>query len=159
MLLRNKRTGKTLIAVIENIAESDYQRIERSKQYTFSWSEETGNDVYKIYLKGENDEILGLMSLIDYPDEYRIHLNLIEVEKKNQGQKKEIENIVGCLIAFACQIAFDKDYLGFVSLQPKTRLIDLYQDRYGFRQYGRLLALEQQSSMALIDKYLNDEQE
>ena len=99
------------------------------------------------------------MSLIDYPDEYRIHLNLIEVEKRNQGQKKEIENIVGCLIAFACQIAFDRDYLGFVSLQPKTRLVDLYQDRYGFRQYGRLLAVEQQSSMALIDKYLNDEQE
>lgn len=157
MLLRNKNTGETLRALIAKVLKSDYRRIESSQQYTFSWSEEKENDVYKIYLKGENDEILGLMSLIDYPDEYRIHLNLIEVEKRNQGKNKKIENIVGCLIAFACQIAFDKDYFGFVSLQPKTRLIDLYQDRYGFRQYGRLLAVEQQSSMTLINKYLDDE--
>ena len=47
----------------------------------------------------------------------------------------------------------------FVSLKPKTRLIELYQDKYGFRQYGRLLAVEQRSSMALINKYLRNEEE
>ena len=98
-------------------------------------------------------EILGLISLVDCPEEYRIHLNLIEVGSKNRGKDKEVENIAGCLIAFACQIAFDKDYFGFVSLKPKTRLIDLYQDKYGFRQYGRLLAVEQRSSISLINKF------
>lgn len=101
--------------------------------------------------------ILGLISLVDYPEEYRIHLNLIEVGMKNIGKNKEIENIAGFLIAFACQIAFDKDYFGFVSLKPKTHLIDLYQKKYGFRQYGILLAVEQHSSIVLINKYLTDE--
>ena len=54
------------------------------------------------------------MSLVDYPDEYRIHINLIEIGKDNRGKQKEIEHIAGCLIAFACQIAFDKNYFGFV---------------------------------------------
>lgn len=157
MPLKNKRTGKTLRSVIEKVIKSDYKLISKSKEYIFKWSGESNNEVYKIYLKDQNDEILGLISLIDYPEEYRIHLNLIEVGGKNRGRNKEIENIAGCLIAFACQIAFDKDYFGFVSLKPKTRLIDLYQDKYGFRQYGRLLAVEQGLSISLINKYLNDE--
>ena len=133
--------------------------ISKSKEYRFDWSGESKNEVYKIYLKGKDDEILGLMSLIDIPEEYRIHLNLVEVGLRNQGKAKEVDNIARCLIAFACQLAFDRDYFGFVSLKPKTRLIDLYQDKYGFRQYGSLLAVEQQSSMVLINKYLRNEEE
>jgi len=99
------------------------------------------------------------MSLIDYPEEYRIHLNLIEVSSSNIGKSKKIENIAGCLIAFACQLAFMRGYAGFVSLQPKTRLISLYQNKYGFRQYGRLLAVEQSSARLLINNYLDYEDE
>lgn len=157
MPLQDKRTGKTLESVIEKVIKSDYKLISKSKQYTFGWSEESKNEVYKIYLKDQNDRILGLISLVDYPEEYRLHLNLIEVGLNNRGKDKEIENIAGCLIAFACQIAFDKDYFGFVSLKSKTQLIDLYREKYGFRQYGRLLAVEQGSSIFLINKYLNDE--
>ena len=40
---------------------------------------------------------------------------------------------------------------------PKTKLIDLYQGKYGFRQYGRLLAVEYERSKYLADKYLGDE--
>ncbi|MEM0991401.1 MAG: hypothetical protein AAF806_19820 [Bacteroidota bacterium] len=39
------------------------------------------------------------------------------------------------------------------------RSLQLRSDNYGFRQYGRLLAVEQASSKALIDKYLTDEEE
>jgi hypothetical protein len=72
----------------------------------------------------------------------------------NKGRTKEIDYIAGCLLAFACELAFERGYFGFVSLQPKTQLIDLYQNRYGFPQYGRLLAVEQASAKQLIDKYL-----
>ena len=46
-----------------------------------------------------------------------------------------------------------------MSLLPKTKLIDLYQNKYGFRQFGRLLAVEGKSSQFLIQKYLFDEEE
>lgn len=156
MPLRHKPSGETLQSIIEKVVHSDYKKISKSKQYLFDWSKE--NDVYKIFLKDQEDKILGLLSLIDRPDEYRVHLNLIEVGLDNRGKEKKIEHIAGCLIAFACQIAFDSGYFGFVSLQPKTKLITLYQNQYGFRQYGRLMAVELQASMNLINKYLNDEE-
>lgn len=159
MPLIDKSTGKTLKSIIEKVVKTDYRLISKSKQYTFDWKEESKNEVYKIYLKDKDNDILGLISLIDIPDERRIHLNLIEVGAKNRGKDKEIENIAGRLIAFACKIAFDRDYWGFVSLKPKTQLIDLYQEKYGFRQYGRLLGVEQGSSRELIIKYWIDEEE
>lgn len=153
MLLSDKNTGKSLKSVIEKIEEIDYDEIRKSKEYIFNWQEESENEVYKIFLEEDESEILGLISLIDYPSEYRIHLNLIEVGLKNRGRNKRIENIAGCLIAFACQLAFERDYFGFVSLKPKTKLVDLYQNVYGFRRYGILLAVEQESSRKLIKKY------
>lgn len=157
MPLKNKKTGETLKSVIEKVIRADYKFISKSGEYTFEWLEESKNEVYKIYLKDENHKILGLISLVDYPEEYRLHLNLIEVAMSNRGKEKEIENIAGCLIAFACRLAFDRDYFGFVSLKPKTKLIGLYQKKYGFRPYGRLLAVEQKASIVLINKYLSDE--
>jgi len=159
MPLRDKTSGKTLQSVIEKVASSDYSWIRKSKEFRFNWKLEKQNEVYKIYLVDQDEEILGLMSLSDHPGEYRVHINLIEVGASNRGKSKRIEHIAGCLIAFACQVAFDRDYFGFVSLQPKTKLIKLYQEQYGFRQYGRLLAVEQVSAKALINKYLNNEEE
>ena len=157
--LEDKKNGKSLKSIIEQVIDSDYKQIKSSEQFIFDWKEERKNEVYKIYLLGQKEEILGVMSLIDYPEEYRIHLNLIEIQSKNQGKNKKIDRIAGCLIAFACELSFARGYYGFVSLQPKTRLINLYQDKYGFRQYGRLLGVEQSSSNFLIQKYLNNEDE
>jgi len=58
------------------------------------------------------------------------------------------------LLAFATKAAFDKGYLGFTSLVPKTELIELYVTKYGFTQYGRQLAIERQAAINLIQKYL-----
>lgn len=154
MSLKDRKTGESLASIIERVIESDYKRIRSSKEFNFDWELEKQQQVYKIYLLGIKQEILGLMSLIDHPQEYRIHLNLIELGNKNKGSSKEIDNIAGCLLAFACEIAYEKGYHGFVSLQAKSQLIDLYQNRYGFRRYGRLLAVEQEAAQQLIDKYL-----
>lgn len=154
MPLKDRNSGESLESVIERVIESDYKRLKSSKEFNFNWKLEEKHEVYKIYLLGAHQEVLGLMSLIDHPEEYRIHINLIEVGNKNKGSSKKIDNIAGCLLAYACEIAYEKGYYGFVSLQPKTKLIDLYQDRYGFRQFGRLLAVWQESAHLLMTKYL-----
>ena len=100
------------------------------------------------------EEILGLLSLKDIKDELRIHINLIEISEKNRGQGKKYDRIAGCLIAYACELSFDKSYDGFVSLVPKTRLINHYCKHYGFEQYGRQLGLGYEASINLIKKYL-----
>lgn len=91
---------------------------------------------------------------MDYPQEFRIHINLLESAKEHIGKHKKIDGIAGCLLAFAAQVAFEKGYHGFTSLVPKTVLIKLYVEKYGFSQYGRQLAIEGRQAIQLIQKYL-----
>lgn len=91
------------------------------------------------------------------PHDNRIHLNLLEIAKPYQGKGKEIDFIAGCLIAFAAELSIKRGYDGFVSLEPKTRLIDHYIDVYGFIRYGRYLAIEGEVSQSLVFNYLGDE--
>ncbi|WP_104417688.1 GNAT family N-acetyltransferase [Neolewinella xylanilytica] len=159
MPLKNRQTGKLLPSTVKQLRAEDYQWLNSSLDFQFDWTSEKENEVYKICLVDETATILGVMSLIDVPEEFRIHLNLIEVADTQRGKKKTIDNVAGCLLAFACRLAFSRGYLGFVSLQPKTKLIRYYQSAYGFRQYGRLLGIEQDGAIKLIQKYLEDEKE
>lgn len=159
MPLIYRNTGETHKPIIVLLEDHEYPLIQSSGEFSFDWSIERKNEVYKLYTKRERVEILGLMSLIDWPSEYRIHLNLIEVSQSNRGRNKKIEHVGGCLIAFACQLAFIRGYSGFVSLKPRTRLIDWYKEKYGFQQYGRLLGIDHGFSQELIKTYLEDENE
>jgi hypothetical protein len=140
-------------AEILEIEERDFVTIKKSGQFDFDWSKEKDYHIFKIVKKGDK-KILGLLSVINYPRELRIHVNLVESSNDNKGKEKKIDRIAGCLLAFAAKLAFEKGYLGFVSLIPKTELIELYVKKYGFIAYGNQLAIEKQASINLIDKYL-----
>lgn len=157
MKITRKVSDELIAVVIGELTATDIAKIRRNKAFIFDWELEKSTELYKLYLKDDESQILGLLSLKDYPEELRIHINLIEVIKSQVGKTKTLDHIAGCLIAYACALAFSRGYEGFVSLQPKTRLIDLYQNKYGFRQYGRLLAVEYEISKQLIDKYIGDE--
>jgi hypothetical protein len=142
-------------AEIEAVDEEDFDMIRSLDQFEFDWHKEKRNEVYKIVEKYQDaPEILGLISISDITEELRIHIHLIENSNENKGKNKKIDRIAGCLLAFACSIAFKRGYLGFTSLVPKTELIGLYVDKYGFQQYGRQLAIDQQDAIDLIKKYL-----
>lgn len=143
-------------AEIVEVEASDFAQIKRNNQFSFDWHVEQSNHVFKLVSIDDDDDekILGLLSLIDYPQELRIHINLVESSKENIGKDKKIDGIAGCLLAFAAQVAFEKGYHGFASLVPKTVLIKLYVEKYGFTQYGRQLAIEGRSAIRLIQKYL-----
>jgi len=141
-------------AEIKLLRESDLKNNRGS--FLFDWRADNLNQVYVIK-PVESTRVLGLISLMDLPEELRVHVQLIEASVENVGRKKEIENIPGCLIAFACERSYEKGYEGFVSLFPKTELIDHYIDNYGFRQYGRMLAVEGLFAEKLILKFLYNE--
>ncbi|MEM6963253.1 MAG: hypothetical protein AAF573_00720 [Bacteroidota bacterium] len=142
-------------AEIIELNENEFELLRKSKRFEFNWSKEKDNHVFKIVeANEENASILGLISLLNFPEEFRIHINLIESSNENKGKDKQIDRIAGCLLAFAARMSFDKGYLGFVSLTPKTKLISLYTNKYGFSQYGRQLAIEQEEAIFLIKKYL-----
>jgi len=157
MNLIDKKTGEKLDAVIEKVSKSDLKRIKKEKDFGFDWDLEADNLLYKVRLT-KNKEILGIMSLIDYPNEFRIHINLIESSKKYRGKDKSILNIPRCLIAFTCKMAFKNGYEGFVSLTPKTELVKYYSETYGFLQFGTQMAVLAEISESLIQKYFGDEE-
>lgn len=156
MILINLETNEELVGVIEKISKEEIVKLKGNKNFTFDWSIQQDKEVYKISIK-DKKTILGLMSLIDYPNEIRIHLSLIESRKNQRGENKKIGNIAGCLIAFACRESFKKGYGGFVSLMPKTELISYYKN-YGFIEVGTLLAIWEDKSKKLITKYFRDEE-
>jgi hypothetical protein len=155
MFLVHRKTGRRIQI---NIISVRYERISSSvkNRFGFDWGQEKGNELFALTLNKDNT-IVGLMALKDVPEELRHEISLIESSKENVGQEKEYKHIAGILIAFACRLAFKRGYFGFVSLTPKTRLINYYMMTYGFRQFGRQLALDSQDSQRLIDQYLANE--
>ena len=157
MILIDTEIDEKLEGFIEKMSQEELKQLKDDKDFTFDWSEEVEYEVFKITLKGEQ-EILGLVSLIDVPREFRIHINLIESSKKYRGKNKRIKNIPGCLISYACKIAFEKGYDGFVSLVPKTQLVKYYHENYGFEIIGNQMAIFMEKSKLLISKYIDDEE-
>ncbi len=156
MKLISIRSGEETEAEITKVEEEDYEKITAGGRFSFDWKRERGNLVYKIRFIGR-EEILGLISLVDIPREYRLHINLIESSSENRGRNKLIGRIPGCLIAFAIRLSISYGYEGFVSLKPKTTLIEHYITEYGFSQYGMYLAIYDEASLRLTAKYLGYE--
>lgn len=154
MRLVDTGSKKNLSADIHILQPNDLQKIQEDEGFGFDWDTEIKNEVYKIFLLKDKETILGLVSVIDIPNEYRIHLNLLEVTKKQQGKKKKINHIAGCLIAFIIELAFKRGYFGFVSLEPKTEIIELYKKKYGFKQYGKYLGIDGIEAQQLVEKYI-----
>lgn len=165
MLLKNASTGDTVEAVIESVAEKDFDFLAKEKNglYKFDWSRFREKEVYKLRLK-QDQKILGLMSITDHSETTvnAIEIELLEISSDNLGSKKLFDNIAGCLIAFACSESFRRSHDGFVFLTPKTGLIEHYRTRYGFvlwpiktiyRPTG-IMILGQMASQHLIATFL-----
>ncbi len=155
MRLVNVKTGEKINGRIKKLTNSQVKKLQGSKKFQFDWSLEEANEVYAIKRTG-NNELLGLISLTDVAEELRIHINLIESVIHHQGKDNEIDGIPGCLIGFACEMSFKRGYDGFVSLTPKTRLVDYYHKKFGFLQTGKNMAVFLEISQSVIKKYLQD---
>jgi len=157
MTLINTITGEIYEAVIQEIEWFELETLADNDDFEFNWTKEDSYGIYKISIINDS-EILGLMSVSNHVEELRIHIRLLESAKHCVGKNKEIDRISGCLIAYACQLSVSFGYDGFVSLVPKTRLIDHYRNSFGFTQMGRQLAVFMESADFLIRKFIYDEE-
>jgi hypothetical protein len=154
MYLIHHATGERREALIESVNSADFKSIKKSKQFPgFNWNKEKRNLVFKLHLGG-SDEILGLLSLSDFSDERWIRINLLQSSEENVGNGKKYDRIAGCLIAYACRLAFRKGYDGFVALLPKTALRKHYINKYGMENAGLHIYTALNNSEKLIQNYL-----
>jgi hypothetical protein len=155
MYLIHRETYTKIPCTISSVSKKSLKKELKKGSFSFDWKEIEG-EIYGLYIDDFN-QLVGLMSLIDQFEEYRIEIKLLEVSKENKGKDKRYERIAGSLIAYACNISFNKNYFGFVSLLPKTRLIDHYIENYGFVQFGRQLGSDSENSKKLISKFIKYE--
>jgi hypothetical protein len=155
MVIVESATGQELTVAISPVEAKDFRQITK-KRYFFDWKRERGNAaIFKLTLAGQSD-ILGIVSIIDFPVELRLQINLICASRENIGKGKQFGGIVGCLIAFVGQLALKK-YAGLacVSLLPKTELRAHYKREYGMLDGGPQLYLDGVRLQALVNKYLS----
>lgn len=126
------------------------------ERYFFDWKVEQKKEVYKLQIVGSQD-ILGLVSLVRIPNEWRIHIRLITVSKENKGTKKKYDRIAGNLITYVAKIAIlEFGELACVSLRPKSQIAQHYIDKYGMNISGVTLSIEVPEILDLIKIYDND---
>lgn len=160
MAILEVATNKTRRATVALLEQEDLKKIKKAR-YFFDWKTEAQtNTAYKLTLTGE-DDIKGLMSIVDHPGEQRIEIRLLAVSKENvimakeKGTKqKEYDGIAGNLIAQACRLAVTKyGENACVSLVPKTELRQYYKSAYGFMDASQSVFLEGEPLYRLIDIY------
>jgi hypothetical protein len=154
MVIVELATGQELAVAISPVESKDFKQITK-KRYSFDWKRERGvTAMFKLTKTGQSD-ILGLVSVVDFPKEFRLEMHLLCVSRENMGKTKKYEGIAGCLIAFIGRIALER-YLkqACISLLPKTELRSHYKRKYGMLDGGPQLFLEGSRLQAIINKYL-----
>jgi len=154
MTITEIRTNKK-VGVVVSPVNSDDLKVLTTKRYYFSWKKiSLEAKLYKLCIAGQ-DDILGVIALVDIPEEMRIEIRLLACSKENVGKNKLYNHIAGCLIVFTCREAV-KNYgdKACVSLLPKTILKEHYKEKYKMQEAGQQLYLEGESLIVLIYQYI-----
>ena len=155
MEILDKVFGKTYSVTVSNVSTVDLKKLTKTK-YSFNWKTISKTCLlYKLTIE-DQDEILGVMALVNHPSDNRVEIKLIACSKENIGVNKRFEGIVECLIAYACGEAL-KNYGDFacVSLVPKTILKKHYMKKYNMLDAGTQVFLEGPSLFNLARKNLS----
>ena len=102
MTITEIRTNKKFGVVVSPVNLEDLKQL-TIKRYYFSWKKiSLVARLYKLCIKGK-EEILGVIAVVDIPEEMRIEIKLLSCSKENVGHDKIYDNIAGCLVAYTCR--------------------------------------------------------
>jgi hypothetical protein len=140
---------------IIRVSKADLQLIAKKNGWVFLWKKEfhyPEREVYKLTIVNNPSVIQGLISLEVMPD--HVFMHLVESAPFNKGKQKIYAGVPGNLVAFACQLSFQRGYQGNVSFISKTTLIDHYSKNLGAIHIGnqRMIILPS-GAIKLIEKY------
>lgn len=152
--IENILTGEVFDTEIVKLSESDRKQIVKS-DWQFDWIKEVKDKtkaVYKLTTVNNPTIIQGLLSIEDKQD--HIFMHLIESSKFNKGKGKVYLGVPGNLVAYACKVAFDKGYEGFLAFDAKTTLIKHYKESLGATYFrGQRMFIETRAAIKLIAQY------
>lgn len=153
--IENVATGDSFPTDVSYLLKTDFKQVSKKNGWLFNWKNELDaleREVYKLTIQGNPDIIQGLISLSVDVD--HIYMHLIESASFNKGRTKVYLGVPGNLVAYACRLAFQKGFDGFVSFHSKTKLIEHYSKTLGAYHFGgSLMIIETLPAKALIEKY------
>jgi hypothetical protein len=86
-----------------------------------------------------------------------IYMHLLESAPFNQGHSKMYSGVPANLVAFACQLSFQRGHEGNISFISKSQLVRHYEETLGAVHIdGRLMVVETKAALKLIDKYFKN---
>ena len=126
------------------------------KEWHFDWEKESRKGkIFKLVIEKNPSILQGLVSLIDQKDS--IYLSLIENAPFNIGSNKVYEGVAGNLFAFACKLAFENGYRGFISFHAKTELVEHYMKSLGAKRINsQLLYIDTKEAKILVNRYFKN---
>ncbi|MEZ5039936.1 MAG: hypothetical protein R2828_08590 [Saprospiraceae bacterium] len=159
--LEEVASGEMIEALISKASSNEMPL--RKDGWQFTWrqlSKTEGVDFYKLTKLGTPKEIEGIL-MLTLLNEEMFYMNNIEVAPHNYGSKGKYANVAGNLLAFACYKSFEQGknyYLGYLSFDSKTSLINLYQEKYGATlAMGQKMFFDPEAGKKLMKKYLKIE--
>lgn len=158
--IENVQTGDTFPTNITLLTVADLKSVIKMNSWQFDWKYELKQperEVYKLTIPNNISVIQDLISLEIKND--HIYMHLVESAPFNKGKSKVYSGVPGNLVAFACRFSFQRGFKGNVSFISKTQLIDHYIKTLGaFHFGGRLMIIETQAALKLIDKYFKNQE-
>jgi len=152
--IENAITGDSFRTEILPISTKDLKQLKKA-EWLFNWTAEAKDKnklIYKLIIVDNPNVIQGLLSLQDKND--HIFMHLIESNKFNRGIKKVYVGVPGNLVAFACNLSWDKGYEGYLSFESKTKLIEHYRLTLGADLlFGNIMAIDTKAASKLIEQY------
>lgn len=156
--IENTITGDVFTTNIVHLTKVDLKNITKQKGWLFDWKFEllqSKREVYKLTTVENANVVQGLISIEIKLD--HVYMHLVESAPFNKGKNKVYAGVPGNLVAFACQLSFQKGFEGNVSFISKTQLIKHYVDALGaFHVGGRVMIIETVAALKLVKKYFKN---
>ena len=153
--IENVITGDSFSTDITRISGNDLKGINRKNGWVFLWKQEFEHperEVYKLTIVNNQTIVQGLISLQTMPD--HVFMHLVESAPFNKGKSKIYLGVPGNLVAFACQLSFQRGYEGNVAFISKTQLIEHYTKSLGAIHLGnQRMIIIPSVALKLIEKY------
>jgi hypothetical protein len=154
--IENAISGDVFDTDIIRLFNNDIKQVKKP-DWLFDWHGQVKSkerETYKLVIKNNPDIIQGLVSLSDKDD--HIYMHLIESAKFNKGKNKVYEGVAGNLVAFACNLSFEKGYEGYLAFDAKSALIKHYEETlYASHFKGTKMFIESFAASRLIKRYFN----
>lgn len=158
----DKLTNSIINAITGDVFDTEVlaanlQDIKTTKKgWHFDWEKESSKGkVHKLVIEGNPNIVQGLISLIDQKD--NIYISLVENAPYNIGTNKVYEGVAGNLFAFACKVAFEKGYEGYISFHAKTELVQHYMKSLGTKSINsQLMYIDTREATILVNRYFKN---